>query len=466
MRRCCGPATRSPPWERWPCCRGCCRCCAARSRGRGSSFGSTPAFATPEVFDFLDACPRLDYVVSMPKNAVLVRHAEPAMTRARARSARTGQHGACLRRDPLCGRLLEAAATCRDQGRGRPTRGSRAAGQSPLRRDQPVSTASVPLREGLLRARGHREPDQGAARRTADRPHELLPVRGEPVAGPAHGCRLCAPAGASPVRRRHGVRPLSGDVAARPAPEARSPRRPLRSPSRPAPAPRDALPRTLGAGSHSPSEQPPDSTDPRHSASPVATPRPARRSCRCSSFQHPAIALRPTTFIPHRRPSEPATSGASSSRPITTPARHSRTPFVLELRSSGIIRVKHRAIPTPCYATGLRISEALHLTVSAVDSRRTVLHVANGKGQRHPPRDALAEAAGRSPPLVAGGTASALALSRRPPGGADDFLRIRQRGKQRLVRTPAPVRRAVDLRCDVYHPDGRRATGSPPGSSP
>ena len=47
-------------------------------------------FATPEVFDFLDAYPRLDYVVSMPKNAVLVRHAEPAMTRARARSARTG----------------------------------------------------------------------------------------------------------------------------------------------------------------------------------------------------------------------------------------------------------------------------------------------------------------------------------------------------------------------------------------
>ena len=48
-------------------------------------------FATPEVFDFLDACPRVDYVVAMPKNAVLVRHAEPAMTRARRRSARSGQ---------------------------------------------------------------------------------------------------------------------------------------------------------------------------------------------------------------------------------------------------------------------------------------------------------------------------------------------------------------------------------------
>ena len=48
---------------------------------------------------------------------------------------------------------------------------------------------------------------------------------------------------------------------------------------------------------------------------PVATAHPTRWSCRCSSFQHPAIALRPTAFIPHSRPSEPATSGVSSSRP-------------------------------------------------------------------------------------------------------------------------------------------------------
>ena len=39
----------------------------------------------------MDACPRLDYVISIPKNAVLLRHAEPAMTRARARSARSGR---------------------------------------------------------------------------------------------------------------------------------------------------------------------------------------------------------------------------------------------------------------------------------------------------------------------------------------------------------------------------------------
>ena len=41
------------------------------------------------------------------------------------------------------------------------------------------------------------------------------------------------------------------------------------------------------------------------------------------------------------------------------------------------------------------------------------------RGTEGPLRDALAEAAGRSPPLVAGGPAPALALSRRPPGDAD-----------------------------------------------
>jgi hypothetical protein len=48
-------------------------------------------FATPEIFDFLDAEPRLDYVVAMAKNAVLKRAAEPAMTAARAQSAVSGQ---------------------------------------------------------------------------------------------------------------------------------------------------------------------------------------------------------------------------------------------------------------------------------------------------------------------------------------------------------------------------------------
>jgi site-specific recombinase XerD len=42
----------------------------------------------------------------------------------------------------------------------------------------------------------------------------------------------------------------------------------------------------------------------------------------------------------------------------------------------------HRTILTTCYATGLRISEAVRLTISAVDSQRMVLRVDDGKGTR------------------------------------------------------------------------------------
>ena len=48
-------------------------------------------FASPALFDFLGAQPRLDYVVAMASNAVLLRHAEPAMLVARARSEQTEQ---------------------------------------------------------------------------------------------------------------------------------------------------------------------------------------------------------------------------------------------------------------------------------------------------------------------------------------------------------------------------------------
>ena len=43
---------------------------------------------------------------------------------------------------------------------------------------------------------------------------------------------------------------------------------------------------------------------------------------------------------------------------------------------------KHRTILTACYAAGLRISEAIALTVSAIDSERMVLRITKGKGQK------------------------------------------------------------------------------------
>ncbi len=48
-------------------------------------------FATPQILDFLDAEPRLDYVVAMGENAVLTRCAASTMVEARARSEASGQ---------------------------------------------------------------------------------------------------------------------------------------------------------------------------------------------------------------------------------------------------------------------------------------------------------------------------------------------------------------------------------------
>ena len=197
-------------------------------------------FASPAVFDFLEAQPRLEYVVAMAKNAVLERHAEPAMLVARApqlvqRTDRARLH----RHRRVPGRHVEPRAPRRDQSRSRPPRRPRAAGQSALRRHEPAADAALHLREGLLRAGRRREPDQGIEG-PADRPHELPGFLGEPVACTADGRGLRADAGTAVVRRRHRVRPCAGALAARPAAQARRPGGALGASHRPAPAARDA----------------------------------------------------------------------------------------------------------------------------------------------------------------------------------------------------------------------------------
>ena len=44
--------------------------------------------------------------------------------------------------------------------------------------------------------------------------------------------------------------------------------------------------------------------------------------------------------------------------------------------------LKHRMVLTVCYATGLRISEAVRLTPAAIDSQRMVIRVEQGKGRK------------------------------------------------------------------------------------
>jgi site-specific recombinase XerD len=44
--------------------------------------------------------------------------------------------------------------------------------------------------------------------------------------------------------------------------------------------------------------------------------------------------------------------------------------------------LKHRVILTTCYAAGLRISETIRLKAAAIDSKRMVIRVVQGKGQK------------------------------------------------------------------------------------
>ena len=72
---------------------------------------------------------------------------------------------------------------------------------------------------------------------------------------------------------------------------------------------------------------------------------------------------------------------------IPAPKKPQSLPVVLSQQEvvrflDAVKAAKHRAILTTCYAAGLRISEAIGLTVSAIDSERMVLRIAKGKGQK------------------------------------------------------------------------------------
>jgi len=49
---------------------------------------------------------------------------------------------------------------------------------------------------------------------------------------------------------------------------------------------------------------------------------------------------------------------------------------------AAVDNLKHRVILTICYASGLRISEAVRLTAAAIDSQRMVIRVEQGKGRK------------------------------------------------------------------------------------
>jgi integrase/recombinase XerD len=72
---------------------------------------------------------------------------------------------------------------------------------------------------------------------------------------------------------------------------------------------------------------------------------------------------------------------------LPLPKKPQKLPLILSpeevLHFLGCVeRLKHRVILTTCYAAGLRISEAVRLKPTAIDSRRMVIRVVQGKGQK------------------------------------------------------------------------------------
>lgn len=72
---------------------------------------------------------------------------------------------------------------------------------------------------------------------------------------------------------------------------------------------------------------------------------------------------------------------------IPAPRKPQKLPIVLSpeevLQFLGCVgSAKHRAILTTCYAAGLRISEAVRLKAADIDSKRMVIRVEQGKGQK------------------------------------------------------------------------------------
>jgi len=72
---------------------------------------------------------------------------------------------------------------------------------------------------------------------------------------------------------------------------------------------------------------------------------------------------------------------------IPAPKKPQKLPIVLSPEEvqhflACVPNPKHRTILTTCYAAGLRISEAVRLKPTAIDSQRMVIRVEQGKGQR------------------------------------------------------------------------------------
>jgi integrase len=91
-------------------------------------------------------------------------------------------------------------------------------------------------------------------------------------------------------------------------------------------------------------------------------------------------ALRFLYTVTLRKPWSGAAVIPAPKMPQTLPVVLSPAEVVRFLESVKI--PTQRVILTTCYAAGLRVSEAVHLTIPAIDSQRMVLRIEQGKGQK------------------------------------------------------------------------------------
>ena len=284
-------------------------------------------FATPELFDFLDAEPRLDYVVAMAKNAVLVRRAEPAMEVARAQSEVSGKTAHVYTDTRYAARTWDGAR--RVVIKAEVVRlGDRAPRDNP--RFVVTNMRQTPrfIYEKVYCARGDIENrNQGVARRPADRPHELHSLLGEPVARLADCRGVRAHAGAAAAGGAYRLRPHPGELAAGPAAQAGGARCPLGAPPRSASAARDAAPRRVAA--YRPRARGADRIA-RRGAATVSLRRDRNRP------QGEAVAAPPSALaiMPAGAPHHAVTRRPRGRKPFTGRPRPCREPFSAPLRHS------------------------------------------------------------------------------------------------------------------------------------
>ena len=163
---------------------------------------------------------------------------------------------------------------------------------------------------------------------------------------------------------------------------------------------------------------------------------------------------------------------------IPTVRRGKKLPVVLSQDEvarflAAVDNLKHRMVLTVCYATGLRISEAVRLTPAAIDSKRIVIRVEQGIGRQRPLCDVIPETSRYAEELLGQDPSRGMALSRSMarrtdrsiqhrchlPGG-QTTVRHRQTGHAafaapRLRRSPSRGRHQP-----TYHPAAARSSQS------